>query len=174
MSTTSVLIPVCVSNFLQTKHVQTYQCELTTTPKVDGLQKVGDGESICLAIANTVASLHKVKSREDYAHYVKNIAPIILSKVHGHVAENEPIDLVVLASQLSQYEGVLRGRKSKPEDNLAPLDKLCKQISAIYSPGARVKVVMDELVHNSMLPNPNVDSYCLDLYRSLRNHRHGG
>jgi hypothetical protein len=154
MSTTSTLIPICVSNFLPTKHFQTYHGGLTTIPKIDGLHTVGDGESTCLAIANTVANVYKVQSREDYAHYAKDIAPIVLSKVHGHVAENEPIHLVVLASQLSQYEDVPRGRKFKPEDDLFRLDELCKQISTIYSPGARVDVVMDGLIHNSMLTGP--------------------
>src|ERR1700744_5293094 len=142
MSTMTVLSPVCVSNIAPTKHVQPYHGGLTTAPKIDGRQKVGDRESICLAIANTVANLYKVQSREDYAHYVQTTAPVMLSKVHEHVAENGPIRLVVLASQLSQYEGVPRGRKFKPEDDLTRLDALCQQISPIYSPGARVDVVM--------------------------------
>jgi hypothetical protein len=142
---TSVFTSVCTSNLLQTKNVQAYRGGLSTIPKTD---KSGDMESVCHAIVNTVANLYNVQTREDYAHYVKNIAPVLLSKVHGHVAKQEPILMVVLASQLSQHEGV---RKFKPEDSLIRLDQLCKQISTIYRPGAKVDVVMDGLIHNGML-----------------------
>jgi hypothetical protein len=149
MSKTSLLLPVCVSEFLQAKPVQTYRYELTT-PNIDAQQKAREDDSMCHVIADTVAGLYKVKSREDYAHYAKSIAPVILSKVHERVTKDEQIDFVVLASQLSQYEGDIEGRKSKPERRLARLDRLCKQVSMVYSPGARVDVVMDGLVHNSI------------------------
>jgi Pyoverdine/dityrosine biosynthesis protein len=145
MSTTSVFTPVCVSKLSGTKHVQVYHGGPFVIPKANGLQKSADMESICLAIVNTMANFYNVQSPEDYAHYVKNIAPGMLSKVRGHVAEEQPILMVVLASQLSQYEGGPR------EDDLTRLDELCKQISTIYNPGAKVTVVMDGLIYNGML-----------------------
>jgi len=151
MSTTSVFTPVCVSKLLGTKHVQVYHGGPFAIPKVNGLQKSADMESICLAIVNTMANLYNVQSPEDYAHYIKNIAPGMLSKVRGHVAEEQPILMVVLASQLSQYEGAPREGTFRREDDLTRLDELCKQISTIYSPGAKVTVVMDGLIYNGML-----------------------
>ncbi|EXJ69778.1 uncharacterized protein A1O5_06849 [Cladophialophora psammophila CBS 110553] len=83
----------------------------------------------------------------------------MFGKVLRHVAENEPIRLVVLASQLSQYEGVPRGRKFEPESNLTRFDELCKHISTIYSPGARVDVVMDGLIHNDLFGVGDVEEW---------------
>jgi hypothetical protein len=164
MSTASVFTSVRASDLLQTKHVQAYRGGLSAIPKTD---KSADMESVCHAIVNTVANLYNVQNREDYAHYVKNIAPVLLSKVHGHVAKQEPILMVVLASQLSQHEGV---RKFKPEDVLIRLDQLCKQISTIYRPGAKVDVVMDGLVHNGMFLS--VSSTCYSYSnRSIRYRR---